>query len=258
MMRPFNFVCLSFAAAVAQASSAGAAGPAYVLGPDDQVTVVVLGQPELSVKTRVKSGGTITLPVIGPVKAAGESVQSLADSIETKLRSGGVVRQPVVNVEIEAFVSRSATVLGAVGQPGIYPLERLQTVSSVIARAGGVRAEGSERVTLRRGRDGSVVELDLALLAREAARDLTLDPGDVVYVPPHEQFYVYGQVNAPGGYPLPSGMTLRQALARGGGPTLAGTERRVILYREGAAPVDADLDMKARKGDVLFVRERLF
>lgn len=228
----------------------------YLLGPEDQIAVNVFGQPELSVKTRIKPGGTITLPVIGTVTAEGETAQGLAEQIGAKLRSGGVVREPIVSVEIEEFVSRAVTALGALGQPGIYPLDRPQTISTLLARAGGVRPDGGERVTLRRA--GAVSDIDVATLTRDPLQDIALQPGDVVYVAPQELFYVYGQVNTPGGYPMVPQMTLRQALARSGGPTLAGTERRVTLHREGQPPADANLDDPVRKGDVLVVRERLF
>jgi polysaccharide biosynthesis/export protein len=245
--------------------AAGAAAPlmaqgssGYILGPDDQIEVSVYGQPDLTVKTRIKADGEITLPLVGDVAASGETVQSLADKVEQKLRSGGIVKQPIVNIEVQAYVNRAVTVLGAVASPGLYGLDRPQTLTTLLARAGGVRGDGSERVVLRRGGGASVTELEIASLARDGGKDVAMQPGDVVFVPIAEQFYVYGQVNSPGSYPIIGDMTVRQALARGGGPTLAGTERRVTLYRAGKNGVEADLESPVRKGDVLFVKERLF
>jgi len=232
--------------------------PGYVLGPNDQIEISVYGQPDLAVKTRIKADGQVTLPVVGDIGAAGESVQSLADKIEQKLRSGGIVKQPIVNVEVQAFVAHSVTVLGALGSPGLYGLDQPYTLTTMIARAGGVRGDGGERVILRRGRDNAVTEYEMTALARDGGKDILLQPGDVIFVPQAEQFYVYGQVNSPGSYPIIGDMTVRQALARSGGPTLAGSERRVTLYRGEAKGVEADLDAPIRKGDVLFVKERLF
>lgn len=245
-------VAAGMAAPLMAQSSSG-----YILGPDDQIEVSVYGQPDLTVKTRIKSDGQITLPLIGDVEATGETVQSLADKVEKQLRSGGIVRQPIVNIEVQAFVNRAVTVLGAIASPGLYGLDRPQTLTTMLARAGGVRGDGSERVLLRRGND-SVTEMEIAALARDGGKDVMMQPGDVVFVPVAEQFYVYGQVNSPGSYPIVGNMTVRQALARGGGPTLAGTERRVTLYRAGKNGVEADLEGPVHKGDVLFVRERLF
>ncbi len=232
--------------------------PAYVLGPDDQIEIVVFGRPEMSVKTRIRADGSITLPVIGPVKAAGRSAGELSDAIAGQLRSEGVLQKPVVNVEVAAFLSRTVTVLGALGTPGVYGLDKPYRLSSLIARAGGVRADGSDHLTLRRAGNGPVRSIEIASLATDAKADVLLEPDDLIYVPPAELFFVYGQVSAPGAYQLTSGMTLRQALARGGGPTLAGTEKRIILYRQGHETSQADLAAPVAKGDVLFVRERTF
>jgi polysaccharide export outer membrane protein len=249
-----GLLLLSCTTAMAQVPS----GQGYILGPEDQIEVLVYGQPDLSVKTRIKADGGITVPVIGPVKAAGRTPQALAEAIATQLRSGGVVKQPIVNVEIGNYVSRTVTALGAIGTPGIYPLDYPQTISTLLARAGGVRLDGSERVTLRRAGENGVRSLEVAALAADPKLDIELRPGDVVFVPPAEQFFIYGQVGAAGTYPIIANMTLRQALARGGGPTLAGSERRITLYRQGQAPMEADLEASVRKGDVIFVRERVF
>lgn len=248
------------------ALAAGSAAPlmaettpsGYILGPNDNIEISVYGQPDLAVKTRIKADGQVTMPVVGDVDAAGETVASLADKIEQRLRAGGIVKQPIVNVEVQAFVSHAVTVLGALGAPGLYGLDQHYTLTTMIARAGGIRGDGGERVILRRGRDNSVTEFEISALARDGGKDIALQPGDVVFVPQAEQFYVYGQVNAPGSYPIVRDMTIRQALARGGGPTLAGTERRVTLYRAGKNGVDADLDEPVQQGDVLFIKERLF
>jgi polysaccharide export outer membrane protein len=57
-------------------------------------------------------------------------------------------------------------------------------------------------------------------------------------------------------------MTIRHALAQGGGPTQRGTERGLVLYRAGAdgrfAPQTPDLNDPVRADDVLFVKESLF
>lgn len=233
-------------------------GSGYILGPDDQIEISVYGQPDLTVKTRIKSDGEITLPLVGDVEARGETVQSLADKVEQRLRSGGIVKQPIVNIEVQAFVSRSVTVLGALASPGLYGLDQPYTLTTILARAGGIRGDGGERVLLRRGHDNAITEFEIASLARDGGKDILLQPGDVVFVPVAEQFYVYGQVNAPGSYPIIGDMTVRQAIARGGGPTLAGTERRVTLYRSGKNGVEANLEAPIQKGDVLFVKERLF
>ena len=67
-----------------------------------------------------------------------------------------------------------------------------------------------------------------------------------------------GQVKAPGGYPANSEMTLRMAIARGGGLTDLGTDHAVKVTRGGKKLDHVDLDAKFQAGDVIVVGERLF
>ena len=78
-----------------------------------------------------------------------------------------------------------------------------------------------------------------------------------IYAPAAENFYVYGQVNSPGGYTLQSDMTIRMAIAKSGGLTDSGTDKKVEVTRDGKK-TKVDLAEKVRPGDVLFIGERLF
>lgn len=234
---------------------AGAAGD-YRLGPDDQLEVTIYGQPDMPLRLRIKQDGSVSLPLMGSVTAAGETPVGLAEKIRAGLVQGGYLRDPRVNVEVTSYVSRSVTLLGAVVRPGIYPLQGAQPLSRVLATAGGQR-EGSETVLLRRG-DAAPQRFSIEALARGGAGDPVLQPGDLLFVPAAEHFYIYGQVRAPGSFPIRAGMTFRQALSQGGGPNDAGTQNRIRLTRRGQQSEIADLDAPIEDGDVMFVRERLF
>ncbi|MBB3909681.1 polysaccharide biosynthesis/export family protein [Sphingomonas desiccabilis] len=237
------------------AEAAGAAGD-YRLGPDDQLEVTIYGQPDMPLRLRIKQDGSVSLPLMGSVTAAGETPVGLAEKIRGALVQGGYLRDPRVNVEVTSYVSRSVTLLGAVVRPGIYPLQGPQPLSRVLATAGGQR-EGSETVLLRRG-DAAPQRLSIEALARGGAGDPVLQPGDLLFVPAAEHFYIYGQVRSPGSFPIRAGMTFRQALSQGGGPNDAGTQNRIRLTRRGQQSEIADLDAPIEDGDVMFVRERLF
>jgi polysaccharide export outer membrane protein len=86
-------------------------------------------------------------------------------------------------------------------------------------------------------------------------------PGDTIYVHRVPMFYIYGEVQKPGAYRVERGMTVRQALAQGGGPTARGTERGMGLYRRGggkAVDTRADLSELVQPNDVFYVKESLF
>lgn len=241
-------------AAAAQTNWAG-----YRLGAEDQIEVQVYGQGGTTTRTRIKSDGTITLPLIGQVKAADQTTQALAATIAAALKRGGYVNDPIVNVEIATYVSRTVTMLGEFATPGLIPLDRPLMLTEMVARVGGLRNGASDTVMLRHA-GGTIEQQNLGAISRGQAKDVVLQPGDSVYATNAPQYYIYGQIGNAGLYSILPEMTVRQALARAGGPTLSGSERKITLYRGGAAAKgeDADLDALVLPNDVLFVRERVF
>jgi polysaccharide export outer membrane protein len=243
------------AAGKTQAEKDLAAG--YVLGPDDVVEITVLGQPEFTTRARIKANGTVQLPFIGEQKIEGETALSLAPKLAEKLRAGGYYSKPVVNVEVSGFASRYVTLLGAVGSTGLQPVDREYHLSEVIARAGGIRGDGADYVTLTRA-NGEQKNYDFEKLASGGpADDPLVRPGDKIYVPQADLYYIYGAINQPGQFPIKGDMTVRNVIARSGGVSPAGSVKRIKLYRNGQEQ-KVDLDMKVQAGDVFTVGERLF
>jgi polysaccharide export outer membrane protein len=230
----------------------------YVLGPDDSVQVIVYGQPEFGVATRIKSDGTIVMPLIGTLKVAGMTNITLAKTVADKLTSSGYLKDPIVNVEIGSYVSKSANVVGKVGQPGTYPLDRPYRVLDMLLRAGWVRDNGATYVYVRRPGQAEM-KLDIEGLVRgdDSANPL-LRPGDTLFVPDADLYYVTGAINRPGGFPLQNNLTIRQALVMAGGVTPNGSANKVGLIRGTAKEVDADPMTTLQKNDVIIVKERLF
>ena len=234
------------------------ASQTYVLGPGDVVEVDVLGRGDFKTRTRIRSDGTIVLPFIGVVRAASLSAQELSNQIAAALRSGGIFADPIVSVEIVSYASQYVTVLGAVTSPGLVPVDRAYRVSEILARVGGKRQGGADYVVLR-PTEGAEQKLMIEQLATGGPeQDPIVPPGAKLFIPEAEQFFIYGQVNTPGAYPLMGEMTLRQALARGGGLSLTGTHRRIKLFRGKEQVRVTDLDMTVQPGDVIQVGERLF
>ena len=230
----------------------------YVLGPDDTVQVIVYGQSEFNVTTRIKADGTIVMPLIGIVNAAGQTNITLAKEVTDKLVASGFLKQPLVNIEVGAYVSRSVNIAGNVGVPGIVPLDRPYRALEALLKAGWVRGDGASFVYLRR-QGQPERKLDVEQLVRgEANSDPLLMPGDTLFVPPAETFFIYGQINAPGMKGILPDMTIRQAIALSGGVTPSGKSDKVGLVRGTAKEVDADPSMKVQKGDVIIIKERLF
>jgi len=229
----------------------------YVLGTGDMIEVSVLGQPEFTTRSRVRADGTIALPFIGDISAEGKTTLEFGDMVAAQLRSGGYYSKPIVTVDIASYASRYVIVLGAVGSPGLQPVDRAYRVSEIIARAGGIGPAGADYVLVTR-ENGEELKLPFERLARGGdSEDPVVNPGDKIYVPDAESFYIYGQIAAPGVYPLTDDMSVRKALARAGGLTPSGSESRVRVFRDGVR-TKMELEDDVQPGDVIVIGERLF
>jgi polysaccharide biosynthesis/export protein len=230
----------------------------YVLGPDDVVEIEVLGRADFRTRARIGVDGKIQLPFLGDVEASNRTTRELGEQVARALDAGGYFRKPVMRVDIVGYASRYVTVLGAVNSPGLVPINRAYRVSEIIARVGGVRADGADHVVIR-GENGSERRVNLTKMATGGAEeDPYVAAGDKIFAPTAEIIYLSGQVRSPGAIPMTSDMTFRMALAKAGGITELGSERRVQVTRGGTKLGRVDLDTKVQPGDIITVGERLF
>lgn len=113
------------------------ARPEYRINPQDKLTITVFREPDMSVeKAPVETGGTLVLPLIGRVRAAGQTTTELANEIQSRLGARYLV-DPRVSVIIAESLAQSVTVDGAVGIPGSYGLQGDTTLLQAIALARG-------------------------------------------------------------------------------------------------------------------------
>lgn len=244
------------------AATAAAPDPiTYTLGLGDVIDVGVLGRTDFNARVRIASDGTVLLPYLGAIVAANRTPAQLADYLKGELEKGGFFFKPIVRVDVASVASRYVTVLGFVGAPGLVSLDRQYKLSEIIARVGGKSGGGADYVLLTR-EGGEAQKYMIADLATGVAGlDPTVNPGDKIFVPAaeNEVFYVTGQVRSPGTFPAVANLTLRMALARGGGVTDMGSEKKVKIVRNGAEIKGVKLDTTiVQAGDVITVGERLF
>jgi polysaccharide export outer membrane protein len=234
--------------------------PDYVLGQGDVVGVMVVGSPEFNTRSRVSNDGTVVLPLIGQIQAAGLSQAALAGKVSEALKKGGYYASPIVRVELLGIQSRYVTVLGNVGQPGLLPLDRNYRLSEIVARVGGRMAAGADFVVLTPA-NGEPKKYAISNLATGGSEeDPVVSPGDKIYIPPAENEVVYlnGEVRSPGAYAIQKDMTVRIALAKAGGVSETGSEKKVKLVRDGKRLEDANLETKVQPGDFITYGARLF
>jgi polysaccharide biosynthesis/export protein len=237
----------------------------YRLGDGDGIRISVFQNPDLALETRVSESGVITFPLIGTVKIGGMTIAAAEQVIAKALQDGGYIKQPQVSILLLKNLGNQVSVLGQVTRPGRFPLETFNTrLSEILAMAGGIAPEGSDTVIVTGAREGQSFrkEIDVGgmFLNNNFENDLVVSGGDVIYVSRQPVFYVYGEVQHPGSFRLERNMTVRQALAQGGGPTSRGTERDINIYRRGSdgKKSGVKLDDLVQPDDVLYIGESLF
>ena len=246
------------AGSAAPAPSADKPAQAYILGPEDVVEIEVLGQADFKLRAPIGADGTIKLPYIGSMAAANKTTDQLSNDISQALVAGGYFAHPILSVQIVSYASRYVTVLGDVAAPGLVPIDRPYHLSEILARVGGVKADAADYVVLR-PQDGPERHYVISALAMgDSGQDPMVAPGDRIFSPTADLFYISGEVKAPGAYPVSSGMTLRMAIGRGGGLTDIGTDKGVKVTHADGKVDRSGLNDKIAPGDVIVIGERLF
>lgn len=263
--------CLALSFVVTATAQVGkeqaAARSDYQLGAGDAIRIQVFQSPDLTTEARISENGVISFPLIGVIRIAGMSPTEAEALIARRLREGRFLQNPQVTLNVTLFRSQQVSVLGNVKNPGRYALETTgMRLSEVLAMAGGITENGTDEVILMTTRDGRmqrvVIDLVDMFTAGDLSRDVPLTAGDVVYVNRAPQFYVYGQVQRSGMYPLDRGLSVAQAIAKGGGLTLRGTDKGIRVHRRygnrTVQVLEPKLDDPVYPDDLIFVRESVF
>jgi polysaccharide biosynthesis/export protein len=123
----------------------------YVIGAGDLLSVQVFDVPELTREVRVSQTGTIAIPLV-PVRlhVSGLTESQTERKIEEVLIANGLVSHPEVSVAVRDKKSKPVTVVGAVGHPMVYQMDRQMTLVEILAEAGGISNDAADDVIITR------------------------------------------------------------------------------------------------------------
>ena len=251
--------------------------PTYVVGPNDVLSIRVLGEAELSANYTVDSDGTITFPFLQRVPVGGRTVKEI-EILLTRLLDGDYIRKPQISATIANYRSRSIFVIGEVKQPGRYTIEGQTTLLEVIAQAGSFLTTAGPTIILQRYKEGMTGVVagtpvapgdpraaEVLRISQEDLREgrlqanVILQDGDTLFVPQADLFYVTGFVRTPGSYPLRPNMSVQQAIAAAGGLNERGSDRGITILRKvngKDVEVNAKLTDAVRPNDTIKIRQR--
>jgi polysaccharide biosynthesis/export protein len=205
------------------------------LGTGDLLEVSVYNVPELTSKSRIDSAGNIYLPLINNVHVSGLTSAEAEKVIEKRLSEGGFVKDPHVTVFVNQAVSQTASVLGEVARPGIYPIVGEQKLFDLISAAGGLTEKTGRSITVtRRHQDGPLTVAISRNLSDHAGSNIPIFAGDTIIVERADVVYVVGDVGKPSGMLMESGrLTVLQAIALAGGTTRTAKLGAARIIRKG-------------------------
>lgn len=145
-----------------------------VLRPGDLVRLRIWREPDLSGDYIVDEEGVVVLPLLGPRTVAGLAPSSLKTSLIDDYGDY------LTHRSITVTPMRRINVLGAVGQPGLHPVDATMTLADVLALAGGATTYGDpDRIDLLRGGE----RISTRLSQQTLIGDLPIRSGDQLYVP---------------------------------------------------------------------------
>ncbi len=208
------------------------AGPDYVLGPGDSLTLNIWGsRPGRLIRT-IDRQGQVDLPETGTVMVAGMTVAQAQVAMEKALSTQ--FKDEHVEIALGRIRTVRVYVVGDVQRPGAYDVSSLSTPLSALYEAGGPTSRGSLRI-LRQYRGKELVkEFDLYdfLLRGVRSEDQKLLPGDTILVPPAgPQVTVEGMVHRPAIYELNGEQGLDEVLNLAGGLLVSANLNKVDVER---------------------------
>lgn len=267
----FAIALLAPSAIMAQAPRPIQQDKDYIIGPEDILEIQVWGNKDLNQVVFVRPDGRTSLPLVGEIGVAGQSVQQLQDHLTNVYEK--TVKGAVVTVMVKEIKSRPVYFIGGFGKPGVMQLTRELTLLQAISVVGGVVPNAdAEKGFLLRGDKRIPIDFNRLVQRGDLSQNPKLEPGDSIVVPLADAVYVNGEVKAPGAVKYTGDLTILKALTQVGGLTPLASAGRVDVLRGNAEKkerirVDVDKmmrspdenpDIRLQPNDIIFVPQRLF
>lgn len=173
-MKLLTLICLGTLLYFIVPKQSNAAEPdSYRLSADDQISVTVFNEADLSIdRVRIGSTGTISMPLLGQVDIDNLTATEVERKLSTLLLDG-YLKKPNVTVTITEY--RPFYINGEVAKPGSYPYRKGLTVQKAVVLAGGF--------TERAAKSGiSLVSEEDTQFEKPVSLSDSIQPGDVITV----------------------------------------------------------------------------
>ncbi|MEP6674202.1 MAG: SLBB domain-containing protein [Ferruginibacter sp.] len=200
------------------------APPNYILGPDDEIILVVYGSSEKTYNLTVNEEGNIYIPNVGPMFVSGLSLEQATQKIKNKL--GATIYRAInsgqtkVQLSLGKMKSIRVTVIGEAQKPGTYTISSVTTLYNLLYLCGGPTSLGSYRaIEVIRGNEVKRMADLYAFLTEGNQKDnILLQEGDVIRIPYYKnRVSLAGEVRRRGKFELLPNETFQDLLKYSGG-----------------------------------------
>ncbi len=243
--------------------------PDYLIGPEDVLTLEVFNLPEMKQTVRVENDGTISVRLLGPVRAEGLTSLQLKHELETDWGKQ-YLQDPQVSIFVKKFKARPVSLVGSVEKPGLYQLPGPRNIIQVLAMAGGLvrsttAGPGAGRylyITRKAGFDNLEpmdgvdlvapdklrVDIKKLLYSNQEGPSIQVKPMDLITVPRAGVVYIVGDgVMHPQQVILEDheSMTVLEALAvaQGLAPNAGKSHAKIIRRTSGGHTTESPLNL---------------
>ncbi len=158
----------------------------YVIGPDDELSIVFWRDKDMSADVVVRPDGKISLPLLNEIQAAGYTPEQLRAQVLQA--ASKYVEEPNATVVVKEIRSRHVFITGNVSKPGTYAVSSNMTVLQLIALAGGLQEYADEKnIVVIRTESGRQqyhkFNYKDVVRQKQPQQNIVLRPGDTVVVP---------------------------------------------------------------------------
>ncbi len=154
----------------------------YLIGPEDQLSIRVGREADVSASVVVRPDGRVSLPLIGEVQAAGKTPLQLKKIVAEKLSE--FLTRPEVMVSVIAIRSKKFYITGQVGRTGAFPLVVPITVLEALSNAGGFQQWANrKKIIILRGNQRLKFNFNEVTKGKNMEQNIYLENGDHIIVP---------------------------------------------------------------------------
>ena len=160
----------------------------YIVGPGDNINIIVWRNPEISMSVPVRPDGKFSTPLIDELVAQGKTSVQISREIEQQLSK--YVRDPVVTVIVTGFVGpydQQIRVVGEAARPQGIPFKQYMTLLDVMIAVGGLTdfADGNGASILRGSEANKqyAVRLQDLIKRGDVSANVEMKPGDILIIP---------------------------------------------------------------------------